>query len=41
MLDIRRLPGVDFLRLLLAHMLAEGFRRSRNDGQLDHRCCDL
>ncbi|MGQ0801410.1 MAG: IS91 family transposase [Pseudomarimonas sp.] len=34
---IRRLPGVDFLRLLLMHVLPKGFRRSRNYGLLHHR----
>ena len=29
-LRIRRLPGVDLLRLLLVHVLPRGFRRSRN-----------
>ena len=29
-LRIRRLPGVDLLRLLLVHVLPKGFRRSRN-----------
>ena len=36
-LQIRRLPGVDFLRLLLVHVLPKGFRRSRNYGLLHHR----
>jgi hypothetical protein len=34
---IRRLPGVDFLWLLLAHLLPKGFRRTRNYGLNHHR----
>jgi len=33
----RRLHGVNFLRLLLMHVLPKGFRRSRNYGLLHHR----
>jgi len=32
-----RLPGADFLWLLLSHLLPRGFRRSRNYGLLHHR----
>jgi hypothetical protein len=28
------LPGADFLRLILQHVLPKGFRRARNDGFL-------
>ncbi len=35
--QIRRLPGADFLWLLLGHLLPKGFRRSRNYGVLHHR----
>lgn len=34
---IRRLPGADFVWLLLGHLLPKGFRRSRNYGLLHHR----
>ena len=36
-LQTRRLPGADFLWLLLSHLLPRGFRRSRNDGLTHHR----
>jgi hypothetical protein len=34
---IRRLPGADFLWLLLGHVLPRGFRRTRSYGLLHHR----
>mgnify|MGYP001443691356 CR=1 FL=1 len=37
----RRLPGADFLWLLLAHVLPRGFRRCRSYGLLRHRRSDL
>lgn len=33
-MEIRTLPGVEFLRLLLRHVLPKGFRRVRNFGFL-------
>jgi len=36
-LQTRRLPGADFLWLLLSHLLPRGFRRSRNYGLTHHR----
>jgi len=33
-MKVRTLPGADFLRLILQHVLPKGFRRSRNYGFL-------
>jgi hypothetical protein len=36
-LQTRRLPGADFLWLMLSHLLPRGFRRSRTYGLTHHR----